>query len=480
MKLYPLELKFLRSLFFVFFVSLFTQCDDQLGKEGQGLVSFNLYEVTKGNGRVLEEIEATSILVTVKNAEGEEVLTNETIPLTDINGGLYTTPISIDVGSYSITNFVVYNQEVAVYAIPLAGSELAYLVADPAPVDFEVVLDETTMVNLEVVSLEGAQPEDFGFVSFSFDVIPTIDLLLSVFEFDSEVQNFKNTAANLTVEIDGQVLFSREIKEQPYTVLRLPSEFLTCNLILEKPGFESLERELSIEAVMSYSDLSLAMTFVSGTDLSNGLVADYLLNGDALDASGNANDGTLDGPISGLDRFANPEGAYYFDGVNDQIVIPHDDRYNELPLTISFWAKFSSLNPVILGLDVNDNIQSGVWFSVGEYEGTVSKVAVNYGNGGPGMASSRKTSISENELILDEWYHIVGVVESESSVLLYVNGVLNEGQSTGTASSYVNNSSAGSIGRVWSTSDWFHGTVDDVKVYDRVLSANEVLYLFNN
>lgn len=479
MKLNQLGGKLLKNSIPLLLMVLFGQCDKQLS-EAQGSVSFNLYEVTKESGRVLQDIEATSIVVTVTNSEGEEVLSNENIPLTDINSELYTTPIAINTGAYSITDLVVYNQEVAVYAIPLEGSELAYLVADPAPVDFEVVLDETTMVDLEVVSFEGADPEDFGFVSFSFDVVSTIDLLLSVFEFDIEEESFKNTKAKLTIELDNEVLTTKDIKEQPYTVLRLPSEFSTCKLTLDKEGYESLEKELSIEAVESYIGLSLSMTFVSGTDLTNGLVADYLLNGDALDASGNTNNGTLDGPISGEDRYANPEGAYYFDGINDQIIIPHDERYNELPISISFWAKFNSLNPAILGLDVNDNIQSGVWFSVGEFEGTASKVAVNYGNGGPGMASSRKTAISESELTKDTWYHIVGVVENEASVLLYVNGVLNEGQTTGTASSYLNKGSSGSLGRVWSTSDWFHGSIDEVKVYNRVLSANEILSLYNN
>lgn len=50
------------------------------------------------------------------------------------------------------------------------------------------------------------------------------------------------------------------------------------------------------------------------------LVAYYLFtNGSAADSSGNGNDGTVNGATSTTDRFGNPNSAFSFDGVNDEI-----------------------------------------------------------------------------------------------------------------------------------------------------------------
>ena len=45
----------------------------------------------------------------------------------------------------------------------------------------------------------------------------------------------------------------------------------------------------------------------------------YTFNGNALDASGNGNDGTVNGPTLTADRFGAPNSAYLFDGIDDYI-----------------------------------------------------------------------------------------------------------------------------------------------------------------
>lgn len=54
-------------------------------------------------------------------------------------------------------------------------------------------------------------------------------------------------------------------------------------------------------------------------DLMTGLVASYPFNGNAIDESGNGNDGTVYGAVLTADRFGNPDSAYAFVGVNDYI-----------------------------------------------------------------------------------------------------------------------------------------------------------------
>src|SRR5258706_6951163 len=78
--------------------------------------------------------------------------------------------------------------------------------------------------------------------------------------------------------------------------------------------------------------------------LTNGLVAYYPFNGNADDASGNGNNGTVNGATLVQNRFGNPNAAYCFDGVSNFI------NFTSVPATqvdnwsIVAWLKPASLN----------------------------------------------------------------------------------------------------------------------------------------
>ena len=84
------------------------------------------------------------------------------------------------------------------------------------------------------------------------------------------------------------------------------------------PGFTGVMDELRIS--------SIQRTFVPANSISNspafltnGLIAYYPFNGNANDASGNGNNGTVYGATLTADRFGNPNSAYYFNGTNNYI-----------------------------------------------------------------------------------------------------------------------------------------------------------------
>src|SRR5690606_34951162 len=57
---------------------------------------------------------------------------------------------------------------------------------------------------------------------------------------------------------------------------------------------------------------------------------------------GNGHDGTVNGATLTDDRFGTPGSAYEFDGVDDNIVIPHHDdfAFNPPSFSVSLWARF--------------------------------------------------------------------------------------------------------------------------------------------
>ncbi|MFM7105660.1 MAG: LamG domain-containing protein, partial [Flavobacteriales bacterium] len=69
------------------------------------------------------------------------------------------------------------------------------------------------------------------------------------------------------------------------------------------------------------------------------LVAWWPFNGNPNDESGNDHNGTNTGAELTFDRFGNPNQAYFFNGVDDRIIVPHHTDLNSFPITFSWWIK---------------------------------------------------------------------------------------------------------------------------------------------
>jgi hypothetical protein len=86
---------------------------------------------------------------------------------------------------------------------------------------------------------------------------------------------------------------------------------------------------------------------ISVRDLSDTVTGELLLflpfDGNALDASGNENETSVNGAILTSDRFEERENAYSFDGVNDNIRISNSERLNfSNAISLNFWINVSA------------------------------------------------------------------------------------------------------------------------------------------
>lgn len=209
-----------------------------------------------------------------------------------------------------------------------------------------------------------------------------------------------------------------------------------------------------------------------------GLVVHYTLNGDASDLSGNGNHGTLVGVSSTQNRNGEENAAYLFNGIDNKITFPYDESYNQFPITFSYWVNFNQLNSVVLSNDGVDGIMSGVWFSLGQGETTLGKLAINFGNGETPFNTNRKTFVTDEAMEIGKWYHVVGMIKSMDDFSIYIDGVEASGQYTGTATTYYHSGGSGNLGRSWDPASFFSGKLDDFRVFNRVLNENEIEALF--
>jgi chitodextrinase len=195
----------------------------------------------------------------------------------------------------------------------------------------------------------------------------------------------------------------------------------------------------------------------------------------ANDASGNGNQGTL---INGPTWSAGHSGsAVSFDGINDYVSAGNIAALNGLTaVTVSTWIKgsvgASSPDAIIVAKDAA--------FALVVSDGVPHKAqfGVKSGNTWYGFPSST-TSVDDGA------FHFVTGVYDGATVRVYVDGVQQGSSSVGArtltapstslqVASCLGGPNCDSSGEMW------HGLVDDVRVYNRALTASEIVTDMNN
>jgi len=212
--------------------------------------------------------------------------------------------------------------------------------------------------------------------------------------------------------------------------------------------------------------LSLALTGIAQT-VDPGLVGWWKLDnegtGTVLDYSGNGRDGTIQGSPQFVPGIYGE--ALEFHGDPDYVTI---DGYKGLlggsAFSIAAWIKTDG-NGEIVGWGNNTALER-VEFRVSEY-----RLRVEHGSGN----RQGNTVVSDNQ-----WHHVALTVEANATisypqVKLYVDGEDDTISGTDTDAFDIVSNFDLSIARQYNGSNrWFIGMIDDVRVYDRVLSADEI------
>ncbi|WP_425392096.1 BspA family leucine-rich repeat surface protein [Ekhidna sp.] len=219
----------------------------------------------------------------------------------------------------------------------------------------------------------------------------------------------------------------------------------------------------------------------STSTLPDGLVAYYPFSGDATDASGNGNDGTVNGATLTTDRFGNADEAYSFDGVDDNIDIGNGVK-PDFPFTVNTWVNVAELgsNQTLIRTDTWDG--TSTYHGVLVYIGGDGGLVIEYGNGAA-SASTRGGIITDTKLTANQWEHIAIVFESASDIRAYFNGVLSTSVATnGTGTSLDYTSANGNIGSRMQggvDTNFYNGVIDDIRIYNRALPKSEIIDIYS-
>lgn len=222
---------------------------------------------------------------------------------------------------------------------------------------------------------------------------------------------------------------------------------------------------------------SITFKTSNGVIPTQGLVAYYPFNGNANDESGNGNNGTLSGAETlTTDRFGHSNAAYLFNGVSSYIQVPHSVSLQpSSALSIAAWAKardWGSGRGVCTIVDKGTDQQAG-WYTLRYWSNPRQfEFSIKF------ATSSISYLYTTQAIASDSTYFVAGSYDGQT-MKIYLDCVLqNSRLQTGTIPQ---NTSPLTIGRHNLSSAYYYlnGKVDDIRIYNRVLSESEINQLYH-
>jgi len=189
----------------------------------------------------------------------------------------------------------------------------------------------------------------------------------------------------------------------------------------------------------------------------------------------NGNHGTIHGATYTTDKAPVIGNAYAlaFDG-NDHVQIPNSSNLNIATGSWALWLNFD-MKPSVAGHHMNPLAKAEQYWvhaalpslDTDRIDAIQAKIRV---------AGTRHVATTASDFIqTGVWYHVVGTYDGET-LKLYVDGVLVDSNTTPSGPLDITGAEF-AIG-TWSYhADYFHGLIDEVGFWDRVLSAEEVAAL---
>lgn len=275
------------------------------------------------------------------------------------------------------------------------------------------------------------------------------------------------------VEINSNVTFTDlstgKVKNWEWTFEGgTPSSSILQNPIVKysTPGVYNVTLKASNN---SKDETIIKEDFIIAHNLLDGLVAYFPFDGNTNDQSSKNIDGTNSGAILTSDRFDSANSALSFDGIDDHVDCTTDNRSITNKFTISVWIQTTaSVTQAILA---KYDWSNGYLFRT--YTAGTTSIGGRDGSAEYLYVPTPATIVNDGL-----WHHLVATVDI-NIWQLWIDGVNTGSFNSGSVSANfassdpltIGNSARGENG----TPDWFFsGKIDDIAIYNRVLSAVDI------
>ena len=217
------------------------------------------------------------------------------------------------------------------------------------------------------------------------------------------------------------------------------------------------------------------ITFTLPTFPTNGLVGYWPFNGNANDESDNGNNGTVNGATLTTDRFGNANSAYSF--IKSNILITNKFFDNGLQnYSISLWFLTYDIK-VSTQCFLNTNPHNGEWIGYNHYSAN-NKIS-HWKNTNANIISwdiFSANTLFYNQINNQTWFNFT-LVKEGNNYYYYINGQLDK---TSVSSKSAISQMTGMIFGTSMANEPLNGKLDDIAIYNRALTTQEITTLYNS
>ena len=208
-------------------------------------------EIDSGNGRVKATQVPDALYLSIETASGDPVFTGKKVSLLRMGDSFMTEPMDMLPGTYSITDFMLVTADADVlYATPRSGSPLSRAVNHPLPFRFSVTKSRVSNVNMEVIDVNAAEPEDFGYISFFINLVNPLRLAVFI---TSGTSTALTTAHAYILEGDDTV--KQYDLRNTVNLISFPGDTqVPRKLIITKPGYNTEEKQFVYDELIGELD----------------------------------------------------------------------------------------------------------------------------------------------------------------------------------------------------------------------------------
>jgi alpha-galactosidase len=298
---------------------------------------------------------------------------------------------------------------------------------------------------------------DNVWMAWQFNTVETNEGIVQAF------RRQESTTGSMTFKLKGLVpgynysLYNIDTKK---TSIRSGNDLMNTGL--------TISLDIRTSALIKYSRIEQIQEQMPCYVPFNGLVGYWSFSGNTYDLSDNGNNGKVIGATPATDRHGNENRAYNFDGTSNYLDFPILSLpVGNDPRTVSSWFKTSDANAIMTIDSYGSEGIGNLFFPQQVLE--PGKVIVKTGTSS-GMISSIN-SVNDGE-----WHHVVTTYNG-NKVNLFLDGILQD-----SINNIILNTSFSNlqIGRsVWSKSEYFSGSIDEIGIWNRELTPKEITNLYN-
>jgi hypothetical protein len=326
------------------------------------------------------------------------------------------------------------------------------------------------------------------------DVFDEGDELLNL-EIDTVIRGKKGTSSSIQITVkDNDIKPTVSLNATNTNIKEGSNRYATVEAQLDEVTTADVIFTVSTSGDASDKDYVISIDNDTSQVVAN-LAAHYTFGGNADDVSGNGNNGEVNGATLVADRFGNASSAMYFDGIDDVITVPYVDELRiQKDITVNTWIKV-----------IKRDDQSSMRYLTGPTGGPWLMMAIHPRVDNNKFAWSGKSAGYWDDVQIeclynnctrpdfDQWYmitytygketvidDIIGDTSEVYKAKAYLNGVLVDNR-------YLSNNSNrnfnDAIGNIYigngDGSDFFKGILDDLRIYDGALSAEQVSQIYS-